>query len=54
VDFTGTTDSAAGVKSTLHARLRQVDDDQFVLTMSIVGSDGKETPFNEITYQRKK
>jgi len=54
VDFSGTTDSANGVKSALHARLRQVDDDQFVLTMSIVGADGKETPFNEITYQRKK
>jgi Protein of unknown function (DUF1579) len=54
VEFAGTTDSAPGVKSTLHARLRQVDDDQFVLTMSIVGADGKETPFNEITYQRKK
>ncbi|HKO03669.1 MAG TPA: DUF1579 family protein [Candidatus Acidoferrales bacterium] len=54
VDYTGMTDSANGVRSTLHARLRQVDDDQFVLTMSIVGSEGKETPFNEITYKRKK
>ncbi|HKM91006.1 MAG TPA: DUF1579 family protein [Candidatus Acidoferrales bacterium] len=54
VGFTGTTASASGAKSTLHARLRQVDDDQFVLTMSTVASDGKETPFNEITYQRKK
>jgi len=54
VDYTGMTDSASGARSTLHARLRQVDDDQFVLTMSIVGADGKETPFNEITYKRKK
>jgi len=54
VDYTGLTDSAGGVRSTMHARLRQVDNDQFVLTMSIVGADGKETPFNEITYKRKK
>jgi hypothetical protein len=54
VDYSGTTDSANGARSALHARVRQVDDDQFVLTMSIVGADGKETPFQETTYKRKK
>ena len=54
VDYTGVTETANGGKTTMHARLRQVDNDQFVITLSVESPDGKETPFQETTYKRKK
>ncbi|HUJ31255.1 MAG TPA: DUF1579 family protein [Candidatus Acidoferrum sp.] len=38
----------------LHARMRQIDDDHFVVTLSTAGPDGKDAPFQETTYTRKK
>lgn len=54
VDYSGESATARGEKLTLHAHFRQVTDDQFVLTIANVSADGKEAPFQETTYQRKK
>ncbi len=54
VDYASIPDSANAAGPALHMRMRQVNDDEFVITLSSVGSDGKETPFNETTYTRKK
>jgi hypothetical protein len=54
VDYTGVTYTANGGKTALHARVRQVDNDQFVVTLYTAGPDGKDAPFQETTYQRKK
>jgi Protein of unknown function (DUF1579) len=54
VDYTGYTYTSNGGKTALHARMRQVDDDRFVVTLYTAGADGKEAPFQETTYQRKK
>lgn len=53
VDYVGTSDEPRG-KVPLHARVRQIDDDHFVVTMMTTGSDGKDAPFQETTYTRKK
>jgi hypothetical protein len=54
VDYTGESATASGEKLKLHMRFRQVDDDQFVITMMNVNAEGKEIPFQETTYKRKK
>ena len=54
VDYSSIPDSANAAGPALHMRMRQVNDDEFVITLSSVGPDGKETPFNETTYTRKK
>jgi hypothetical protein len=54
IEFTGDTETSGTGKMTLHARLRQIDDDQFVVTMSTAGPDGKDAPFQETAYTRKK
>lgn len=54
IDFSGETDTSGMAKMPLHAHFRQVDDDQFVVTLSTAGPDGKESPFQETTYTRKK
>jgi Protein of unknown function (DUF1579) len=53
VDYVGASDEPRG-KVPLHARVRQVDDDHFVVTMMTAGADGKDAPFQETTYTRKK
>jgi hypothetical protein len=53
VDYSGTSDEPRG-KVPLHARVRQIDDDHFVLSLSTAGPDGKEMTFQETTYTRKK
>lgn len=53
VDYQGSSDEPRG-KVSLHARVRQIDEDHFVVTLMTTGSDGKETPFQETTYTRKK
>ncbi len=49
VEYTSTSDEPR-----LHARVRQIDDDHFVITLSTAGPDGKDSPFQETTYTRKK
>jgi hypothetical protein len=53
VEYTATSDEPRGAVA-LHARVRQIDDDHFVVTLSTAGSDGKDSPFQETTYTRKK
>ena len=53
VDYTGDTYEPSG-KIPLHARVRQIDDDHFVVTLYSKGADGKEGAFQETTYSRKK
>jgi len=50
VDYMGASDG----KVPLHARVQQIDDDNFVVTMMTTGSDGKDAPFQQTTYTRKK
>ena len=53
VDYSGASDEPRG-KVPLHARVKQIDDDHFVLSLSTTGPDGKEMTFQETTYTRKK
>jgi Protein of unknown function (DUF1579) len=53
VDYSGESDEPRG-KVPLHARVTQIDDDHFVLSLSTTGPDGKEMTFQETTYTRKK
>lgn len=54
IDFTGETETSRAGKTTLHAQFRRMSDDQFVVTLSTVGADGKSSPFQETDYTRKK
>jgi Protein of unknown function (DUF1579) len=54
IDLTGATQNLHGEKVPLHAIIRQVDDNQFVVTLMSTGADGKEAAFQETTYTRKK
>jgi hypothetical protein len=54
IEYTSTSGTPGGNNSPLHARVRQVSDDQFVVTLSSTGPDGKEAAFQETTYTRKK
>jgi Protein of unknown function (DUF1579) len=53
VDYAGASDEPQG-KVPLRAQVRQVDDDHFVVALSTAGPDGKNTPFQETAYTRKK
>jgi Protein of unknown function (DUF1579) len=53
VEYAGTSDEPRG-KVPLHAQVRQIDDDHFVVTLSSTGPDGQDMPFQETTYTRKK
>lgn len=54
VDLAGMTQNAHGDRIPLHAIIRQLDDNQFVVTLMSTGPDGKEAAFQETTYTRKK
>lgn len=55
IDFGGEADTPSGKgKMPLHALFVQTDDDHFTVTMATVGADGKEAPFQETDYTRKK
>jgi len=54
VDYSGEAASGNGSRFTLNVRVRQVDDDQIVMSFSMTGSDGKPNTFQETTYTRKK
>ncbi|MFI5057615.1 MAG: DUF1579 family protein [Candidatus Acidiferrales bacterium] len=53
IDYTGTTDEPNG-KIPLHAQVRQLDADNFGVTLYSKSPDGKEAAFQETTYTRKK
>lgn len=53
IDYSGTSDEPHG-QVPLHERVRQIDDDRFVLSLSTTGPDGREMTFQETTYTRKK
>jgi hypothetical protein len=57
IEYTSTTSTSGTSGATnnpLHARVLQVSDDQFVVTLLSTGPDGKEAAFQETTYTRKK
>ncbi len=55
IDFGGEAGTPSGTgKMPLHALFVQTDDDRFSVTMATVGADGKEAPFQETDYTRKK
>lgn len=54
IEYTSTSGTPGGNNAPLHARVRQVSDDQIVVTLSSTGEDGKEAAFQETTYTRKK
>jgi hypothetical protein len=54
IDLTGLSQNHRGDKIPIHATIRQVDDDQFVVTLMSTGADGKEAAFQQTTYSRKK
>jgi Protein of unknown function (DUF1579) len=55
IDFGGEAGTPSGAgKMPLHALFVQTDDDHFSVTMATVGADGKEAPFQETDYTRKK
>ena len=55
IDFGGEAGTPSGTgKMPLHALFLQTDDDRFSVTMATVGADGKEAPFQETDYTRKK
>jgi hypothetical protein len=54
IDFTGEAETSGAGKTPLHAHLRRMSNDQFAVTLSTIGPDGKESPFQETDYTRKK
>jgi Protein of unknown function (DUF1579) len=54
INFVGTTDNTAKGAAPLHAEFRMVSDDDFVVTFSTIGDDGKDAPFQSTEYTRKK
>jgi hypothetical protein len=54
IDLTGVSQNHRGDKIPIHATIRQIDDDQFVVTLMSTGADGKEAAFQETAYNRKK
>jgi hypothetical protein len=54
IDLTGMSQNHRGDKIPIHATIRQVDDDEFVVTLMSTAADGKEAAFQETTYTRKK
>jgi hypothetical protein len=54
VDYTATVDGKKGSKMTLGVVTRRIDDDHFVVELSMKTPDGKKGPTMETTYTRKK
>jgi len=54
INFTGETETSGEGAKPLHALLRRINEDQFVVILSTVGPDGKDSPFQETDYTRKK
>ncbi|HEV2289141.1 MAG TPA: DUF1579 family protein [Candidatus Acidoferrales bacterium] len=53
IDYAGEAMTGTG-NIEMHATLRWMNDDEFSVTMSTASKDGKETPFQETDYTRKK
>lgn len=54
IDFDGETGGPSGKSMPMRALFRRTDDDHFSVTMATVGADGKNMPFQETDYTRKK
>lgn len=54
IDYVGEAGSAGMGSMQLHAKMQQVNADEFTVTMSTVSANGKDTPFQETIYTRKK
>jgi uncharacterized protein DUF1579 len=54
IDYAGDTMTTGMGKVVMHATLRWMSDDEFSVTMLTASADGKETPFQETIYTRKK
>lgn len=54
IDFDGETQTGSSKSMPMRALFRQMDEDHFSVTMATVGADGKNMPFQETDYTRKK
>lgn len=54
IDYTGEAGTAGMGRMALRAKLQVVNDKEFTVTMSTAGANGKDTPFQETIYTRKK
>jgi hypothetical protein len=54
IEFAGEADTGGTGSMVMHAQMKQIDADRFSVVLSTVGADGKETPFQETDYTRKK
>ena len=53
IHFGSATDSSAKGSAPLHAEFRVINDDDFIVTLSTIGDDGKDAPFQSTEYARK-
>ena len=54
IDYAGDNGSGGMGGAALHAKLERTSDDEFTVTMSTMGANGKDTPFQETIYKRRK
>jgi hypothetical protein len=54
IDFDGDTRTGGGKSMPMRALFRQTDENHFSVTMATVGADGKNMPFQETDYVRRK
>jgi uncharacterized protein DUF1579 len=54
IDYAGDSGSGGMGSAALHAKLERTSDDEFTVTMSTMGANGKDTPFQETIYKRRK
>jgi hypothetical protein len=54
INYSGSSNTSATGGIPLHAEFRMINDDEFEVTMSTIGDDGKDAPFQSTTYTRKK
>jgi hypothetical protein len=54
IDFGAEEETGGGKTMPMRALFRQTDEDHFSVTMATVGADGKDAPFQETDYARKK
>lgn len=54
IDYAGETGAGGMGGAVLHAKLERTSDDEFTVTMSTAGTNGKSVAFQETIYKRKK
>jgi hypothetical protein len=54
INYSGNSNTSATGGTPLHAEFRVINDDEFEVTMSTIGDDGKDAPFQSTMYTRKK